>query len=152
MIKKYNQFMLESNKIEGEDRINPGDIRAVEFALKGFRNLNDILELHRLLGEHLNEDWIGKFRTCNVHVGSYSPPSYHEVHKLMKKYWNEFYLMNSFQAHNKFESLHPFQDLNGRVGRLIWLSKAVHEGYDFSVPFLQMYYYQSLQDYERRSK
>jgi len=34
--------------------------------------------------------------------------------------------MNSWEAHNKFEAIHPFQDLNGKVGRLIWLSKAIN--------------------------
>jgi len=150
MNNKYKQFMLESNKIEGEDRLNPGDIKAVEFVLKGFKNLSDICELHRLLGEYLKKDWVGKWRTCDVRVGPYAPPSYYIVLDLMQKYWLKFYLMNSWQAHNEFERVHPFQDLNGRVGRLIWLNKAVKNGYDFQYSFLQAYYYQTLQDYEGR--
>ena len=104
------------------------------------------------MGEYLQKDWVGKWRTCDVRIGPYAPSSYYLVPNLMEKYWKEFYLMNSFIAHNEFERLHPFQDLNGRVGRLIWLSKAVKEGYNFGIPFLQAYYYQSLQDYERRDK
>lgn len=152
MIDKYKQFMLESNRIEDEDRINPGDIKAIEFALKGINKLSDILELHRLLGEYLKKDWVGKWRTCDVRVGSYAPPSYYIVPDLMKNYWNRFYLMNSWRAHNEFEKVHPFVDLNGRIGRLVWLNKAVKNGYDFSIPFLQAFYYQTLQDYEGRLK
>lgn len=151
-IDKYKQFMLESNRIENEDRINPSDIKAVEFALKGINKLSDILELHRLLGEYLNKDWVGKFRTCDVRVGSYAPPSYYIVPDLMQKYWNRFDWMDSWEAHTEFERIHPFRDLNGRTGRLIWLSKAIKGEYDFSISFLQAYYYQTLQRYERRLK
>jgi len=142
---KYKQFMLESNCIEGEDRINPGDINAIEIILAGdLCKIQDILIIHRILGKYLNENWVGRFRRCNVVVGNYKPPQFNLVPYLMRKYFMDFNKMDSWEAHNKFEAIHPFQDLNGRVGRLIWLKKAIDEGYKFQMPFLQMYYYQTL--------
>lgn len=141
---QYKKFMLSSNKIEGEVRLNPDDVLAVETILKSELNKETILTIHRLLGDYLNENWVGKWRTCEVRVGNYFPPAAKDVPALMKKYFKEVPTMDSFVAHNEFESIHPFQDLNGRVGRLIWLKKAIDEGYNFKIPFLHKYYYQTL--------
>lgn len=143
------QFMLDSNRIEGEDRLNPGDEEAVEYAVRGMVNLQDLLNVHNILGKYLRQPWVGKLRTINVHVGLYSPPDHKELPKLIADYFKRFPFMDSFEAHNEFERIHPFQDLNGRVGRLIWLSKAIEEGYKYSIPFLQAYYYQALARYEK---
>lgn len=138
-------FMLESNAIEGEYRINPGDGEAFAFALKSrIDNLDYILELHHILGRHLDKPWVGRWRTCNVKVGSYFPPKAIEVPEMMRWYIKSYPAWDSYEAHNQFENIHPFRDLNGRVGRLLWLNKAVKEDYDFTIPFLQKYYYQTL--------
>jgi len=150
-IKKYKKFMLESNHIEGEYRLNPNDLDAMEYVINnGVNSLQDILNLHSLLGRYLNENWVGKLRDCEVRVGNYYPPSYRELDKLMKEYCDKLPKMSSWEAHNEFEKIHPFQDLNGRVGRLIWLSKAIKEGYNFGISFLHKYYYQTLSKYEEK--
>lgn len=50
-------------------------------------------------------------------------------------------------AHQEYEYLHPFTDGNGRSGRAIWANLMFKQGYDFKYKFLQMYYYQTLQQY-----
>jgi len=146
---QYKQFMFESNHIEGEDRVNPGDIEAVEYALAtDDLCLGCILQIHQILGAYLNKPWVGKLRTCAVYVGAYTPPAAIAVPWAMENYCKLLHGMNSWDAHNMFQKIHPFQDLNGRVGRLIWLTKAVNEGYKFKIPFLQAYYYQTLSQYE----
>ncbi len=53
--------------------------------------------------------------------------------------------------HQRFESIHPFQDGNGRVGRLVMFKECLNHGI---VPFiitdeLKMYYYRGLQEWNR---
>jgi Fic family protein len=153
--KKYSQeamFMLQSNRIEGEDRLNPGDEEAIEYMKLGLSSLQDILNIHTILGKHLKQPWVGRLRRVNVHVGDYAPPDHTRLLDLMQDYvqWYRLPIISSFEAHNEFELIHPFQDLNGRVGRLIWLSKALQEGYKYNIPFLQAYYYQVLAREERK--
>ena len=146
MIEGLKQFMLESNQIERELRLNPNDFNVAKRVYeKGINSLNDILKIHKDLTKHLKVDWSGKWRNCNVYVGNYIAPQWYVVPELMAQYWKQFPDMDAWTAHNEFEKIHPFQDFNGRMGRLIWLSKAINEGYVFSILFLHAYYYQTLQ-------
>lgn len=149
MEKEYKKFMLESNRIEGENRINPGDLTALEIMTISDISEVSVLLAHNNLGDYLKKDWVGKYRTCEVTVGNYHPPFSYQIQDAMDKYFRNLPYLNSWMAHNEFEKIHPFQDLNGRIGRLIWLKKAIDEGYDFSIPFLQKYYYQTL-DHQQR--
>ena len=52
--------------------------------------------------------------------------------------------------HYRFESIHPFQDGNGRVGRLILFKECLRNGI---VPFIieddmKLYYYRGLQEWK----
>ena len=139
-------FMLESNFIEGETSLNPNDLLCARRAISGgLSSLEDILEVHKLLTEHKRDFYSGgKWRTVNVRVGNYYPPSFDEVPKLMEGFNHTYGEFGSWKTHNDFEQIHPFEDFNGRMGRLIWLSLAVNEGYNFTIPFLRAYYYQTL--------
>ena len=53
--------------------------------------------------------------------------------------------------HQRFEAIHPFQDGNGRVGRLVMFKECLANGH---VPFiitdeLKMFYYRGLQEWGR---
>ncbi len=149
IIQKLEQFMTESNIIEGFNGLNPLDSDIAQIIwLEGFKSLKEILGAHQGLTRHLNVDWSGKWRSCNVRVGNYYAPDWTQVPSLMTHYWNQFSHMDSYEAHNRFVKIHPMVDYNGRIARLIWLSKAKNEGYDFSISFLHKYYYQTLQQYE----
>ena len=60
-------------------------------------------------------------------------------------------LMDILDLHVKFERIHPFQDGNGRVGRLIMFKECLK--YNI-VPFiieddLKMFYYRGLKEWDR---
>ncbi len=53
--------------------------------------------------------------------------------------------------HQRFETIHPFQDGNGRVGRLILFKECLANGF---IPFiitddLKMFYYRGLHEWNR---
>lgn len=56
-----------------------------------------------------------------------------------------------YKFHYRFERIHPFQDGNGRVGRLIMFKECLKQGI---VPFIiddihKMFYYRGLSEYQR---
>lgn len=138
------RFMIESNAIEGETGMNPGDLAAAQSFLWGRITEATVLGAHAKLGEHLGVDWTGRWRECNVRVGDHVFPPHGDVPRLMKSFFRALGRLDSWEAHNRFEVIHPFRDLNGRVGRLIWLHKAIDEGYAGRPGFLRKYYYQTL--------
>jgi Fic family protein len=149
IISMYEQFMVESNAIEGETGLNPNDIRAIMKVVKNpLETEKQLLEIHGILTKHLNVDWSGKYRTHDIMVTNSSTvfPHFRDVPEKMTKFFERLPRLTSFEAHNVYEHIHPFTDFNGRIGRLIWLSKALREtpAYRFNLPFLQAYYYQTL--------
>lgn len=152
---KQAQFLMDSNRIEGEEWEDlPHE--AMTFALAHIhKNIHpgDILNLHKkhqkACEKYHGKDHtqFGKLRKYDVRVGAWLAPHPEELKSLIAEYCADWHEMDSWQAHVRFEKIHPFGDLNGRVGRLLWLIKALEEGYNYSIPFLQKFYYQTLKKY-----
>ena len=140
----FAKFMTESNAIEGEDGLNPNDLEAARAFIDGPLTERSLLRCHGLLAKHLGVEWGGRYRDCDVRVGDYVAPPFEIVPALMKRLWRALPKLDSWEAHNRFQKIHPFRDLNGRSGRLIWLHKAVDEGYTGRIGFLHAYYYATL--------
>ena len=140
----FARFMTDSNAIEGEAGLNPGDLEAAKAFVCGPLTKDRLLECHGKLARHLGVDWAGRFRDCNVRVGQYIAPPHEAVPGLMAKFWRALPQMDAWQAHNRFQKIHPFEDLNGRTGRLIWLHRAIDGGYTGQISFLHQFYYQTL--------
>lgn len=71
----------------------------------------------------------GQYRDCFVRVGLHVPPAPKDLPRLMEEWWDqaidEFFATASLEAwafHASFETIHPFEDGNGRVGRILWWS------------------------------
>jgi len=106
-------------------------------------------ELHKTLLERVrrNDRTPGVFRTRQVHIGSdrrFVPPPPDRITALtadLERYMNEPMttdcLVQSFLAHYQFETIHPFMDGNGRVGRLL-LSLMVYAKCGLQSPWLYL--------------
>jgi Fic family protein len=106
-------------------------------------------ELHQTLldGVRGTDRTPGVFRKRQVHIGSdrrFVPPPPDRVENLiadLERYMNDpdptDCLIQAFLAHYQFETIHPFLDGNGRVGRLI-LSLMVYSKCGLQAPWLYL--------------
>jgi len=132
-----------------------------------FDPLNEpmIKELHRILktGTHdANLDWfaVGDYKKLPNIIGSVSTVAPEDVPQSMGFLLSSYSEKGSIsfediiEFHQRFESIHPFQDGNGRVGRLIAFKECLKNGH---IPFLinedmKAYYYRGLKNYNRYPK
>ena len=121
-----------------------------------------IKELHLILKSGTSDnrkDWftVGDYKRLPNEVGGNETTAPEDVHREMKALLKEYNgkKQKSFEdiidQHQRFESIHPFQDGNGRVGRLVMFKECLANGI---VPFiitdeLKMFYYRGLQEWSR---
>lgn len=101
--------------------------------------LENIFELHRLIMDKLDTQ-AGQLRQGFVHIGGalIEPPPARNLPKLMQEWlsWvngkereNYHPIVQTTIAHHGFEALHPFNDGNGRTGRLLLNLLLMRAGY-----------------------
>lgn len=119
-----------------------------------------IKQLHMILKDGTSDgrkEWfaVGDYKRLPNEVGGNQTTSPEDVHREMKALLSEYNSkkQKSFEEiidlHQQFECIHPFQDGNGRVGRLIMFKECLANGV---VPFiisdeLKMFYYRGLQQW-----
>ena len=99
---------------------------------------------------------VGDYKQLDNVVGDMETCPAGRVHEEMSKLLAQYNataksLTDIIDFHVKFERIHPFQDGNGRVGRLIMLKECLKHGH---TPFviaenLRQFYYLGLQDWNR---
>lgn len=119
-----------------------------------------IKELHQILKSSTSDsrkDWftVGDYKRLPNEVGGNKTTAPEDVHREMKALLKEYNSKKrkSFEdiidLHQRFELIHPFQDGNGRVGRLVMFKECLANGH---VPFiitdeLKMFYYCGLREW-----
>jgi len=131
------EFLNESNKIEREysDEALQSAIKSWKYAKKNCRefSLDYILNIHKLLAEKLNKRIAGKIRECAVMIGGETRDQSREQIVVELQAWLEHQFTREteegiIQSHIVFEHIHPFEDGNGRVGRILMNIQRINAG------------------------
>ena len=120
-----------------------------------------IKELHSMLKGGTSDSrksWfaVGEYKKVPNEVGGKTTALPEEVHSKMKKLITSYNKNKDktfddiLNFHYEFETIHPFQDGNGRIGRLIMFKECLRNNI---VPFiidesLKMYYYRGLKEWK----
>jgi len=123
-----------------------------------------ILFLHRMLMSNISDNIAGRFRQSGeyVRVGTHIAPPPEQVEELIKVMLYDYKAMfdsgniikRLARLHLTFEHIHPFNDGNGRIGRVIVNYILVREGYvPVNIKFVDRNrYYDAFSEYDRDAK
>ncbi len=115
-------------------------LRFIENNLKKSRLTHeDLFKLHKVIAaDVMDQGMAGRYRTIGVRVGRFVPPPPTDVSGLMfelLEWWNaesrqHSSVISSAIIHHRFESIHPFADGNGRMGRTLAVWELFRRGFD----------------------
>ena len=168
LTKEQTRFIYEKDSFLAEDNqiIKTNDIleaknhfRAFDFILSNvFKPLSQdfIKELHFLVKQNcIDIESIGEFKKKQNFVGDIktTPPNKveFEIQNLLANYNNRQSFEDIIDFHFHFEKIHPFEDGNGRVGRLLMFKECLKNDI---IPFIideehKLFYYRGLKEYEK---
>ncbi len=171
LTKEQTRYIFETNTIGITDSaVNVDDIiettnhfRAIDYCIdNALLKLSEgiIKEIHCILKSGTSDakkDWfmVGEYKKLPNEVGGNETTAPEEVGYKMKQLIKEYNAIKNktldtiIDFHHRFESIHPFQDGNGRVGRLIMFKECLANNI---VPIiidddLKMFYYRGLQNW-----
>lgn len=166
------RLIFETNTIEAPEGVPVDDIIETVGHFRAIDTVIDLAEepltedmikkLHLILKQGTRDstlDWfaVGDYKRKPNVVGGRETAKPKEVPARMKALLSEYEAIQSVTIHDiirfhyEFERIHPFQDGNGRVGRLIALKESLRHAI---VPFIiedskKMFYYRGLSEWER---
>ncbi len=165
-IYETNTLLAEKDSITDLDDVleTANHFKLVDYMIDmADKNLTEkmIKEFHKILKEGTSDsrkDWfnIGEYKKLSNEVGGLKTTEPKNVEKDMKKLleWykslNKITINEIIEFHAKFEKIHPFQDGNGRVGRIIAFKECLKNNI---VPFIiqdkeKLFYYRGLNQYQ----
>lgn len=165
------RLIFETNTLGADSGLPVDDIietanhfRGIDFVIdRAEQPLNEeiIKELHRILKQGTTEsslEWfaVGDYKRRPNMVGGRETARPQDVASQMKQLLSRYESLNRVEFddivefHYQFELIHPFQDGNGRVGRLVALKECLRHGI---VPFIiedskKLFYYRGLSQWE----
>ena len=166
------RLIFETNTINAPEDVPVDDIietvnhfRAIDYVIDCAEEplTEDIIkELHRILKQSTKDssfEWfaIGDYKRKANMVGGHETAKPNEVPARMNTLLSKYKAIDNVSIndiicfHYEFERIHPFQDGNGRVGRLIAFKECLRYGI---VPFIiedskKLFYYRGLLEWER---
>lgn len=165
------RYIFETNTIGiTDDAVNVDDIvettnhfRCIDLIIdRAQERLSEsmVKELHKILKTGTSDsrkEWfiVGDYKKLPNEVGGRETCPPEQVHAQMRLLLSEYNakkektLEDIIDLHQRFELIHPFQDGNGRVGRLIMFKECLANGI---VPFiiteeLKLFYYRGLSEW-----
>ena len=172
---EQTRFIYETNSIGVTDQsVNVDDVvetvnhfRCIDLIIqRACEPLTEalIFELQKILKTGTSDsrlDWfaVGEYKRIPNEVGGCKTTPPQEVSRAMSMLLDDYHrekekrLEDLINFHVRFERIHPFQDGNGRVGRLILFKECLNYGI---VPFviqddLKMFYYRGLSQWGREN-
>lgn len=172
LTEEQTRFIFETNTVGVTDRaINVDDViestnhfRCFDYIVANAKKpLTEamIKKMHQMLKSGTSQerkDWfkVGDYKKLPNEIGGQHTTPPENVQEEMRALLGEYNLKKGktiedvIDFHQRFEKIHPFQDGNGRVGRLIMFKECLASNI---VPFiitddLKMYYYRGLREWE----
>lgn len=172
---EQTRLIFETNTIGLDDANSSLNVDDIIETLNHFQAIDKIIDLydedlteefiknlHKMLKSGTSDskkDWfnVGEYKAYPNEVGGYETSLPEDVAYEMKKLLDSYEkreaktIEDIIDFHYKFEKIHPFQDGNGRVGRLIILKECLKNNI---VPFiigedLKFFYYRGLSNYKK---
>ena len=163
--------IFHNNTLLASGQMNIDDIIEMKNQLSMFDYMLDIAkepltaeiikEFHRILKTNTSDekkDWfnVGEYKKLANTVGGKDTTNPEDVAEEMKKLLQKYNekkdvkIEDIIQFHFEFERIHPFQDGNGRVGRMIMFKECLKHSI---TPFIiqndiKQYYYRGLSEFE----
>lgn len=163
--------IFHNNTLLASGQMNIDDIIEMKNQLSMFDYMLDIAkeplteeiikEFHRILKTNTSDekkDWfnVGEYKKLANTVGGRDTTNPKDVADEMKKILQKYNekknvkIEDIIQFHFEFERIHPFQDGNGRVGRMVMFKECLKHSI---IPFIiqndiKQYYYRGLSEFE----